>query len=73
MGRPFLKQYQKQMGMSLPEEDWDDRNALYALRYDILVSALFPNSEKFRNLAIDEMKRLSEKYPNGFDDFKEAE
>lgn len=23
--------------------------------------------------AIDEMKRLSEKYPNGFDDFKEAE
>ena len=31
MGRPFLKQYQKQMGMSLPEEDWDDRNALYAL------------------------------------------
>ena len=31
MGRPFLKQYQKQMGMSVPEEDWDDRNALYAL------------------------------------------
>ena len=30
-GRPFLKQYQKQMGLSPPEEDWDDRNALYAL------------------------------------------
>ena len=31
MGRPFLTGYQKRMGVSVPEEDWDDRNALYAL------------------------------------------
>ncbi|KAI9760343.1 MAG: hypothetical protein M4579_001747 [Chaenotheca gracillima] len=73
MGRPFLRQYQKQMGMSVPQEDWDDRNALYALRYDLLVSALFPNSEKFRNLVLDEMRRLCQKYPNGFADFHEIE
>ncbi|KAL8832478.1 MAG: hypothetical protein Q9191_000248 [Dirinaria sp. TL-2023a] len=72
MGKPFLKEYQKQMSMSYPEEDWDDRNALYAMRYDLLNSALFPNSKKFRNLAKDEMKRMSEKYPNGFNDFEKV-
>ena len=31
MGRPFLKEYMKVMGISEPQEDWDDRNALYAM------------------------------------------
>lgn len=31
LGQPYLKEYQKQMGQSAPKEDWDDRNALYAL------------------------------------------
>ena len=31
MGKPFLREYQRRMGMSYPEEDWDDRNALYAM------------------------------------------
>lgn len=31
LGRPYLRQYQKVMGMSEPHADWDDRNALYAL------------------------------------------
>ena len=31
MGRPFLKEYQKAMGISEPQEDWDDRNVLYAM------------------------------------------
>ncbi|KAK7416889.1 hypothetical protein QQX98_004947 [Neonectria punicea] len=31
MGRPFFKEYQKEMGISEPKGDWDDRNALYAL------------------------------------------
>lgn len=31
MGKPFLKEYQRRMGISYPEEDWDDRNALYAM------------------------------------------
>lgn len=31
MGKPFLKEYQRRMGASYPEEDWDDRNALYAM------------------------------------------
>ena len=31
LGRPFLKAYQKFMGISEPHGDWEDRNALYAL------------------------------------------
>lgn len=31
MGKPFLREYQRLIGMSFPEEDWDDRNALYAM------------------------------------------
>lgn len=31
MGRPFLEEYKRVMGMSEPREDWDDRNALYAM------------------------------------------
>ena len=31
MGRPFMKEYQKRVGMDFPEDDWDDRNALYAM------------------------------------------
>lgn len=31
LGRPFIKEYQKLMGISEPQADWDDRNALYAM------------------------------------------
>lgn len=31
LGPQYLKEYQKQMGQSAPKEDWDDRNALYAM------------------------------------------
>ncbi|OAL33465.1 hypothetical protein AYO20_07321 [Fonsecaea nubica] len=31
MGRPFIKEYQKKMGMDFPVNDWDDRNLLYAM------------------------------------------
>ena len=31
LGRPFFREYQKAMGLSEPQSDWDDRNALYAM------------------------------------------
>ena len=31
MGRPYLKEYQRVMGISEPKGDWDDRNTLYAM------------------------------------------
>ncbi|KIW85636.1 hypothetical protein Z517_01028 [Fonsecaea pedrosoi CBS 271.37] len=31
MGRPFIEEYQRRLGMDFPAEDWDDRNLLYAI------------------------------------------
>lgn len=31
MGKPFIDEYQRRMGMDYPTGDWDDRNLLYAL------------------------------------------
>ncbi|KAG8529169.1 uncharacterized protein KY384_005804 [Bacidia gigantensis] len=53
LGKPYIKQYQRTISISEPEADWDDRNALYAMRYDLLVSALYPGTSyglKFREL-----------------------
>lgn len=31
LGKPYLREYQRVMGISEPRADWDDRNALYAV------------------------------------------
>ncbi|KAI4105002.1 MAG: hypothetical protein LQ339_003619 [Xanthoria mediterranea] len=67
LGRPYMKEYHRIIPSSAPQEDWDDRNALYAMRYDLLHSALFPKEPKFRRAAMDEMKRLVDKYPGGYE------
>ncbi|CAF9931127.1 MAG: hypothetical protein HETSPECPRED_007794 [Heterodermia speciosa] len=74
MGKPYLREYQRVMGISEPRRDWDDRNALYAVRYDLLISALYPRSAhglRFRDLAKQEMNRLIDKHPLGFEGFKD--
>ncbi|KAL8643616.1 MAG: hypothetical protein Q9226_008240 [Calogaya cf. arnoldii] len=70
LGRSYMKEYHDHIPISAPVEDWDDRNALYAIRYDLLVSALFPNEDSFRRLAMDEMRRLVDKYPGGYEAFE---
>ncbi|KFY36873.1 hypothetical protein V495_07537 [Pseudogymnoascus sp. VKM F-4514 (FW-929)] len=66
MGRPYIREYHALMPKSEPEEDWDDRNALYAMRMDLLHSTMFPNELCFRETAMAEMRRLVDKYPDGF-------
>ncbi|KAI1267770.1 Fructosamine kinase-domain-containing protein [Xylariaceae sp. FL1019] len=51
-----------------PSEDLDDRLALYALRLDLMVSVSWPNNKRTRQLAVEEMKRLTEKYCSGTPD-----
>ncbi|KAJ4294364.1 hypothetical protein N0V90_008054 [Kalmusia sp. IMI 367209] len=45
LGRPFMEEYQRIMGMSEPHGDWDDRNALYALAKKEMKTLIdkFPN------------------------------
>ncbi|KAK8034977.1 hypothetical protein PG993_009972 [Apiospora rasikravindrae] len=66
MGRAYVKEYFKNILPSKPEEDFEDRFALYAMRYDLLHSALFPKEPRFRATAMAEMQRLVDKYPEGF-------
>lgn len=61
-GRPYLREYHRYVPVSQPEADWDDRNALYGIRVDLLCSALYGSNQRFRELAIDEMRRLVEKH-----------
>ncbi|KAI9869227.1 MAG: hypothetical protein M1813_000015 [Trichoglossum hirsutum] len=71
LGKPYIKEYLKHIPMSAPVEDFDDRNALYALRYNLLVSTMNKDgSLVHRQTFMNEAKRLLEKYPNGIGDFE---
>ncbi|KAL4883878.1 Fructosamine/Ketosamine-3-kinase [Aspergillus karnatakaensis] len=50
LGREYLAEYVAVMGVSEPRGDWEDRNALYAIRYDLLVSALRAKDLRFREM-----------------------
>ncbi|KAI0199393.1 Fructosamine kinase-domain-containing protein [Astrocystis sublimbata] len=45
-----------------PTEEEDDRHALYAMRSDLMVSISWSANKQTRQLAIDAMRRLAEKY-----------
>ncbi|KAL4904767.1 hypothetical protein BDW74DRAFT_178341 [Aspergillus multicolor] len=72
MGMPYFDAYKKVMGVSEPREDCDARNALYAIRYDLLWSALFPDEIKYRDMkwAMAEMQRLVGKFPKVYEAFE---
>ncbi|KAL6798844.1 Fructosamine kinase domain-containing protein [Trichoderma sp. SZMC 28013] len=64
--RRYFQAYHSHIPKAEPEEDYDDRNALYSLRFNLHAAALFPNQESFVRMAIDEIRRLAEAYPEGY-------
>ncbi|OBT83586.1 hypothetical protein VE02_07995 [Pseudogymnoascus sp. 03VT05] len=66
--RSYFNAYHSHIPKSIPEDDYDDRNALYSIRFNLHAAALFPKMTSFRELVIDEMKRLIAKYPNGYEE-----
>ncbi|KAK3312545.1 Fructosamine kinase-domain-containing protein [Apodospora peruviana] len=64
--RRYFETYHSHIPKSQPEEDYDDRNALYALRFNLHAATLFPKQESFLVMAIDEIRRLTEKFPDGY-------
>jgi protein-ribulosamine 3-kinase len=72
LGQPYIKEYLRQGSVSEPVDDFGDRNAVYALRYEVLWAVLFYTELKFRRSFMDEMQRLIDKYPNGLDDYHDA-
>ncbi|KAK3355600.1 Fructosamine/Ketosamine-3-kinase [Neurospora tetraspora] len=57
LGYPCVHEYQKRVPVSEPEADFDARNAVYALKYHVLLSAMHRN-KIFRDVLIAELQSL---------------
>ncbi|KAL7938000.1 Fructosamine kinase domain-containing protein [Trichoderma chlorosporum] len=64
--KTYFEEYFSFIRPSAPEEDFDDRNALYSVRFNLHAAAIYPNNEEFLSLAIEEIQRLVAKYPLGY-------
>ncbi|KAI0155142.1 Fructosamine kinase-domain-containing protein [Xylariaceae sp. FL1272] len=69
LGRDFVNAYKEQVGASEPQEDFDDRNALYSMRADLETVGMWPQWRPLLDHVKDEMRRLLAKHPNGIDGF----
>ncbi|CZR48024.1 uncharacterized protein FPRO_12634 [Fusarium proliferatum ET1] len=65
LGRHWMREYHKFFPISAPEEDYEDRNLLYRISGHFCASTLYPDNS-FRKMAIEDMKTLLAKYPNGY-------
>ncbi|KAI1290668.1 Fructosamine kinase-domain-containing protein [Xylaria venustula] len=59
--------YHEHFPISQPEQDCDDRNALYATRVNILDSILYKGETSYREMLIIGMAELVKKFPGGFE------
>ncbi|KAI1358494.1 Fructosamine kinase-domain-containing protein [Xylaria arbuscula] len=66
--RKYFNAYHSHMPKSAPEGDYDDRNALYAMRFNLNAATVFPSQKIYLDMVIDEMRRLIQKYPDGYDE-----
>ncbi|KAI0143658.1 Fructosamine kinase-domain-containing protein [Xylariaceae sp. FL1272] len=64
LGKSFIEQYQTLLPISDPKADFDGRNAVYAMKYHVLLSVLYHKEDKFRKIAICEMRSLVERANN---------
>ncbi|KAL4968577.1 Fructosamine kinase-domain-containing protein [Aspergillus stella-maris] len=62
IGKPYVTEYLKHFPMSEPAADFDDRNSLYCVRFNLCSSALYPGNLRFRNIVKEEMRELVDKF-----------
>ncbi|XRM36737.1 hypothetical protein ABZX51_000230 [Aspergillus tubingensis] len=67
--RSFFDAYHSVIPKTAPIEDYDDRIALYSLRFNLQAAALSPEDASFRNSVIEEMRHLVAKYPGGYEEY----
>jgi protein-ribulosamine 3-kinase len=61
----FVRAYLKLVPISEPAEDFEMRNALYALRHTVAASIRFPGSDKYRLAVRDEIAALVGRFSPG--------
>ncbi|KAK8135980.1 hypothetical protein PG984_003920 [Apiospora sp. TS-2023a] len=67
LGALHVAGYTKQMGVSEPREDFDDRLMLYHLRNELVVSGLWAKCAHLREDVKRSMRNLIDKYPEGLE------
>lgn len=55
LGQPCIRQYLKRVPISEPEEDFDGRNAIYAIKYHALLSIMYSKDLRFRQTLKEEL------------------
>nr|KMM66558.1 hypothetical protein CPAG_02896 [Coccidioides posadasii RMSCC 3488] len=73
LGKDYIDSYAQYMPEfpSHPADEFDDRNALYAMKFHVLLSILYRNEPRYRQIAMDEMRRLVKKFPTGYASYEE--
>ncbi|KAJ8067152.1 hypothetical protein OCU04_004521 [Sclerotinia nivalis] len=55
--RMYIRSYKRNFPASEPEEDWDLRNLLYSLRFNVTAGVLIPGSN-YRELVLEDLRQL---------------
>jgi len=66
IGKKYFEAYHEIIPKSEPVEDYDDRNALYCVRFNLHYTTLYPDQPNYREAVINDMKKLIEKFPEGY-------
>ncbi|KAK3296670.1 Fructosamine kinase-domain-containing protein [Chaetomium fimeti] len=61
LGRPALDEYKELVDPSDPATDFYERNALYAMKYHVLLSIMYSDNRAFREKLTEELKLLLRK------------
>jgi hypothetical protein len=56
LGQPALEEYKELVEPSEPAVDFYERNALYAVKYHVLLSIMYSDDVRFRETLIRELK-----------------
>ncbi|KAK4144169.1 Fructosamine kinase-domain-containing protein [Dichotomopilus funicola] len=58
LGQPALEEYKSLVAPSEPGADFYERNALYAMKYHVLLSIMYSDNSSFREKLMEELKLL---------------
>ncbi|KUI69173.1 Protein-ribulosamine 3-kinase, chloroplastic [Cytospora mali] len=71
MTKVYIDEYFRYYQAAEPAVDFKDRGILYSLRFDVHASSIYPGVYRFRKIAMDNMRRLVDKYPDGYEGYAE--
>ncbi|KAK9782241.1 putative protein-ribulosamine 3-kinase [Seiridium cardinale] len=73
MGKPYVRAYLDHFPVSESVADFDGRNALYALRFNLCSSGLYPGNLNYRNVVRNDMRELIERFPESFEEWEKEQ